>query len=526
MARTAETGRERVECQVSAEGQKGNCGFRSEMTEPDSAIGDTLKFMQRNWYWVLGVSALVVVPCLWHRHIEAGDLGSHVYNAWLAQLIAKGQAPGLYVAPQWHNILFDVMLLHVANWFGFAAAEKIVVAICVLIFFWGAFAFVGAVTGRAPWTLTPCIAMLAYGYCFNMGFMNYYMSLGLGFLCLALVWRGDGPRNWIPAVLIAVLVMAAHPMGLLWVIGVVVYRAIRPALPGATKLVVPLAVVVACSALRWYVHRSSAMLADFYNPAPFRAIGVDQLVLYGTRYQFLAAAALTFGIACFVSDVVARLREPGHWKRLEVPLELYLILFCAASFAPENLRFSLHAAWVGMLISRLTAISAIVGLGVLGCMRPRTWHFAGFAALALIFFAFLYQDTGKLNRLETNAETLLSRVPTGTRVIPNVYAEPGSRIAFIVHIADRACVGRCFIYSNYEPSSNQFRVRIAKGGSWLASSSPDDANDMQGGGYEIQESDLPAKLLYQCDPQDRTKLCLRDLTEGDTTGNSEFQSDE
>jgi hypothetical protein len=499
------------------------------MTELRSAVGHRLKFAQRNWHWVLGVSALVIVPCLWHRHIEAGDLGSHVYNAWLAQLIAKGQAPGLYVAPQWHNILFDVMLLQVANWFGFAAAEKIVVAICVLIFFWGAFAFVSAVTGRAPWTLTPCIAMLAYGYCFNMGLMNYYLSLGLGFLCLALVWR-DGPRvdarNWIPAVLLAALVMAAHPMGLLWVIGVVVYRLIRPALPGALKLVVPLAVVGACSALRWYVHRSTTILADFYNAEPFRAIGVGQLALYGTRYEFLATAALIFGIACFVLDAVVRLRDVGYWKPLEVPLELYLILFCLASFAPENVRFSVHSAWVGLLDSRLTAISAIVGLCVLGCMRARIWHLAGFGALAVIFFVFLHQDTGKLNRLESNAEALFSGVPTGTRVIPNIYAEPGSRIAFIVHIADRACVGRCFVYSNYEPSSNQFRVRIAKGGSWMASNSSNDANDMQGGGYEIQQNDLPAKLLYQCDRGDRTKLCLMDLAEGDTTGNADFQSEE
>ena len=35
------------------------------------------------------ISALLVVPCWWHRRIEAGDLASHVYNAWLAQLIEK-----------------------------------------------------------------------------------------------------------------------------------------------------------------------------------------------------------------------------------------------------------------------------------------------------------------------------------------------------------------------------------------------------------------------------------------------------
>jgi hypothetical protein len=495
------------------------------MVDQGSAVGDAKIFLGRYWSRVLTVSALLIVPCIWHRHIEAGDLGSHVYNAWLVQLIARGQAPGLYVTTQWNNILFDVALLHVANWVGFAAAEKIVVSGCVLIFFWGVFAFATAVTDQAPWTLTPCIAMLSYGYSFGMGFMNYYLSVGLGSLCLALVWR-DRARNWIFALVIAILVTAAHPMGLVWVLGVCAYLAVRPALPGALKLVVPLAVVVGCSALRWFALRSTTLIADFYRTAPFRAIGVDQLVLYGRRYEFLGRAALIFGIVCFVQDAVARLRDPAYWKRLELPLELYLILFCTASFAPENLRFSIQSAWVGLLVSRLTTISAIVGLCVLGWMRPRKWHLAGFATISVIFFAFLYQDTGRLNRMEANAGNLLSTLPPGTRIVPNIFAAPDSRISFVVHLADRACVGRCFVYSNYEASSNQFRVRVAKGGSWMVSASPDDANDMQGGGYEVQQADLPLKLLYQCDREDWTKLCLRGLAAGEITGKFGFRPDE
>jgi hypothetical protein len=495
------------------------------MVDQGNAVGDGQTFLGRHGWRVLTVSALLIVPCIWHRHIEAGDLGSHVYNAWLVQLIAKGQAPGLFVTAQWNNILFDVALLHVANGVGFAAAEKIVVSGCVLIFFWGVFAFLSAVTDQAPWALTPCIAMLSYGYSFNMGFMNYYLSVGLGSLCLALIWPGRA-RNWIFALAMAILVTAAHPMGLVWVLGVIAYRAIRPALPGALKLAVPLAVVVTCSLLRWFAHRSTTLVADFYHAEPFRAIGVDQLVLYGTRYEFLGWVALIFGIVCFVPDAMARLRDPAYRKRLELPLELYLILFCAASFAPENLRFSIQSAWLGVLVSRLTTISAIVGLCVLGCAPARKWHFMGFAAISAIFFAFLYQDSGGLNRMEVNAENLLSNLPPGTRIVPNIFADPDSRITFVVHLADRACVGRCFVYSNYEASSNQFRVRIAKGGSWMVSDSPDDANDMQGGGYEIQQADLPLKLLYQCDRADWTKLCLRSLAAGEVTGKFGFRPDQ
>src|ERR1700730_13138844 len=94
------------------------------------------------WLRVLLLSGLLAVPCFWHRRIEAGDLASHVYNAWLAQLIEKGQAPGLYLVRQWNNVLFDWMLLHTANLLGFAAAEKFVVSISVLIFFWGVSSFI------------------------------------------------------------------------------------------------------------------------------------------------------------------------------------------------------------------------------------------------------------------------------------------------------------------------------------------------------------------------------------------------
>jgi len=79
-------------------------------------------------------------------------------------------------------------------------------------------------------------------------------------------------------------------------------------------------------------------------------------------------------------------------------------------------------------------------------------------------------------------------------------------------------VGRGFIYSNYEPSSGQFRVRVGKGGSWIVTGSAEDAQDMEGGGYEIQKGDLPVKELYECDRGDWTKLCVRDLAEGESTG--------
>jgi hypothetical protein len=494
--------------------------LRSDTTEEGSALLAATRFVRENAWLVLGLSALVVVPCLWHRHIEAGDLGSHVYNAWLAQLIQKGQAPGLYLARQWNNILFDVCLLHVANWVGFAAAEKIVVSGCVLVFFWGVFALVAAVTGWAPRFLIPAIAMLAYGYVFSVGFLNYYLSIGLACGCLALVWRGWA-GNWPPALLLGGLAFVAHPLGFVWLAATVAYCSTRRVLSGWWKALPPLGVVSLFVALRWYLHRRTDMGVDWGDIPFYLSNGADQLALYGQRYTTLAAVAVVFGILLTIVGLALR-KDGFSWSMLALPVELYLITFCGTALLPENLRVSIYAAWIGLLVSRLTVISAILGLCVLGCFKPRAWHLVGFAGLAAIFFSFLYQDTAALNRLEANAEGVLSGLPFGTRVIPTIFADQEWRIEFIAHAAERACVARCFAYSNYEPSSQQFRVRVTKG-SPIATDSSDDSEDMQGGSYEIQESDPPLKQLYQCDRSDWTKLCLRDLAEGDNTGQVGFR---
>src|SRR6266481_1997472 len=160
--------------------------LRMSMTANNMQSAGVIPFLHEFKLRILLLSVVLLIPCFWHRRIEAGDLASHVYNAWLAQLIEKGQAPGLYLVSRWNNVLFDITLLHLGKVFGFPVAEKIAVYACVLIFFWGVFAFVAAVTERAPWFLAPCIAIVTYGYSFNMGFMNYYLSLGLACFSLAL----------------------------------------------------------------------------------------------------------------------------------------------------------------------------------------------------------------------------------------------------------------------------------------------------------------------------------------------------
>ncbi len=493
------------------------------MFADDSAIASAWRFFGRYWTRVAGISVVLLLPCFWHRHIEAGDLGSHLYNAWLAQLIEKGQAPGLHLARQFSNVLFDFSLLHLANILGFWLAEKIAVSACVLIFFWGVFALVSAVTDDAQWVLMPCIATLAYGYAFNMGFMNYYLSLGLGAFCLALVWPMTGWKgkeaDWIAAVLLLGVAWLAHPIGCLWAIATIAYVAVRNRLDGWRKLAVPGAAVLMLLGFRWYLHHRAELAADWNSGLPFwYSTGADQLMVYGDRYERLAWVALAFGVVCLLIEIVRNLRNRSWWNDIALPVELYLVGFFAVATFPENFRVSMYAAWIGLLVSRLTAICAILGLVVLARAQLRQWTIAGFLLIGMAYFVLLARDTRGLSDLEASAEAAVATLPPETRIIPTLRADANWRVEFVSHVADRACIRRCFVYSNYEPSSKQFRVRVEKGGTWMVTDSADDADDMQGGSYEIEKKDLPLKQLYQCDRTDWIKLCLHDLKEGQNTG--------
>lgn len=476
-------------------------------------------FLRTYWLRVLAISLAVLVPCFWHARIEAGDLPSHVYNAWLAQLIERGQAPGLYFAHQWNNILFDVALLRVADLAGFAAAEKIVVSVCVLIVFWGVFAFVDAVSGSAPWFLTPCMAMLAYGYVFSMGFMNFYLSIGLACIGLALVWRG-GAGNWFAAAVIAPLTCLAHPMGFLWFAGMAVYRLLQRRLPGWARMAVPVAALLPFLAAHWYLLHRATFPVDWAKPPFYAQNGADQMVTYGDRYGWLSWTALIFGTVCVGVDAILRWRadSANTLKRFVEPLEWYAVALIATALLPDNLQPPIYQGWIGLLVSRLTMIAAIFGLCLLALLKPRRWHLLGFACIGVVYFAFFYQDTLWLNRLEANAETTVSKLPPGTRIIPTIQGDPNWRITFVGHVADRACIGHCFTYSNYEPPSGQFRIRVDPKGSPIVVTTEELSGDMEGGMYEIDESDPPLKQLYQCDPKDLTKVCLHDLAAGETTG--------
>jgi len=104
--------------------------------------------------------------------------------------------------------------------------------------------------------------------------------------------------------------------------------------------------------------------------------------------------------------------------------EFYAVAFCLTSLLPENLRPDENAGWIGLLVARLTLVSAIFIFCWLGTLRPRKWHFFALAACAAVYFTFVYRDTRLSNQLEENAERITRTLPPGTRVLATIFEPP------------------------------------------------------------------------------------------------------
>ena len=504
------------------------------------------------------LSVLLLIPIFWHRHIEAGDLGSHVYNAWLAQLVQKGTAPGLYSVWQFKNVLFDLLLLSLSNLFGIPAAEKISVALCVLLFFWSVFSLITVATRRPPWLLAPFLAMLSYGYVFHMGFMNYYLSIALACLGLSLVWTARRKLQLL-ALLILPLMLLAHPLGALWFVAAALYLLLWQHLPRWRFAYAAVGFVIILAA-RFFLTHHSAYDVEWPDHPFYFFNGSDQFLVFGERYRYITAIVSALGLLMVGLDLYRDGRShllnpswegtasavpnshansgvltpevsttrldsihnmgsgaPSWWKDRLLLFEFCAISFLVTSLLPENIDFNQGGGWLGLLVSRLTIITAIFTLCFLGSLSPQKWHLAALAPCALVFFIFIYQDTALVARLEANAEKLTRTLPFGTRVLKTVAAPADWRALFIYHSIDRACIGHCFAFSNYEPSAKQFRLRVSED-SPVAVFDPEDSESMESGEYVVQPDDLPLKQIDQCDPSNFTTLCIRDLSPNEKNG--------
>lgn len=491
---------------VSSRSRPPAVAQRPDSAGPRLSLFSRLRSGRAAYVWA---SLLLMVPCFWQPRVEAGDLSSHIYNSWLTQLVESGRTQGLVIVNQTTNVLFDLILGGLFRILGAEAAQRISVSLAVLIFVWGAFAFVKAVSGRPCWYLLPTIAMLAYGWVFHMGFFNFYLSLGLCFWALALAWDLR-PRRVAAAVALLVPAFAAHALPVAWVTCLMVFLWLTRRMDPRNRTYTTVALVLLTVLLRAAI--GLALVSRWSFQQITLVTGADQVWVFDSKYYALLAALLLVWGLLFL-DLV-------HSSGARQVASSTAFQFCALSavgvfILPTTVLIPGFHHTLTYIAERMSLGVGICVCGLLGAARPRVLERYALLLVPLVFFVFVYRDERALNSLEDRMEGAVAQLASGQRVVSAVF-DPDLRVNAVEHMIDRVCLGRCFSYANYEPSTWQFRVR-ALAPNPLVTASYADSWLMQTGGYVVKESDVP---LYQVYVDRRGRMLIRSLRVGMPCGST------
>jgi hypothetical protein len=471
-----------------------------------SALLSTARWLRVQWIQVLLCSGAILIPCFWHKHIQACDLGSHLYIAWLTQAVQHGYLPGFHLAHKYTNVLVDLLLSNLFPFFGPSGTERTVVSFCVLTFFWGSFAFASAAGRRPAWPVAPLLAAISYGAIFHWGFFNCYLSIGFSLFALALIVGGNARDFLVIPVLIPLAAMA-HPLGGACFFALATFLAGLRWLPAKYRLPFSGALLLVAFGARWYLVRHLEVLPREIDK--YWLLGADQMVVFGPSYFWLALLVL---ILCGTSVLLALRSE----RSVEVApwLYFYFAVAIVVATAPGGFNSAKSFGMMGYLPDRMSLYSAIALAALVTACRPGRWFAISAAVVGVLFFAFVYRDTGLLERREAKVEALVCPY-AGRRVFSYYPAIPHWRI-HEDHSVARACIEHCYDYTNYEPTSMQFRLS-ADEENHVVAVDQDQLDAMQDGSYIVQDSDLPLLEVYQCGGN-VSDLCIAELHEGQKTG--------
>ena len=445
-------------------------------------------FIQRTPVRAVLISLLVLLPCFWQAHIQAVDLSSHLYNAWLSILIGEGKAPGLALVSQHTNVLFDLVLAGLMRALGPWAAEHIAVSIAVLVFFWGAFAMVCTISGRRPWYILAFIGVLAYGWTYHMGFMNFYLSLGLCFWAFGLLWQ----QRWkaaLYAVPLVALAFAAHALPVAWLAGSMAYTWLARKIPARARPILMFAAVASLVVARQFL---MSHFPTRWEPGQMLSMtGADQVGVFQSKYH-----PLEFMLLVIWFSLLRRLvkLKSGEQVLFEIPLQLCVIVAAAVLLLPGAILLPGYDHALRYISERMSLVVGVAGCALLGSVSPGRREQAAIAVLTGLFFTFLYVDGRALNNIESLMEQRVALVPPGTRLV-SALCDQRKDVNLLGHMLDRVCIRHCFSYANYEPSTAQFRVRALHENPVVVAADQD-ANALQEGRYVVKPGDLPLYQIY------------------------------
>jgi len=457
---------------------------------------------------------LILVPCFWQPFIEAGDLASHTYNAWLAGQIDLGKVPpaSVTLAHPLTNVLSDWALQALVYNIGRAGAERIVVSAAVEIFFWGAFCFVAAVAGQRCWIIAPSLAMIAYGLIFHLGFLNFYLSTGFSLWLMTLLWNPQRPRMWL-AIPVAVLALLAHALPLLAAVAALLYvHGLRRVpevhrwavfIAGVCLLVLVQTVLLTRFPTRW-------VPADVLRLDGIAELtGAGQMWLYGAQYLIVVAGILLVWFFLFLDrlDRGSVLADPI--------IHLWALAMLAFILLPQQIQFPQYRFPLAFIQPRISFFIAVFFCAVVAGGLHGRGLTRGSCLLAGAFFTMLFLDAKSLNQVDAQLNRVVAAIPPGQRLVAAFEDSSSVQLNGLIHVGSGACIGRCWDYANYEPATAQFRVQATAPNKVVAGDMSLVA-ELEHGHHIVTAQEAP---LYSVCPVkgSATQFELRELAAGETT---------
>ena len=332
-------------------------------------------------------------------------------------------------------------------------AERVTVASAVLLY-WGAFYLIHRATGSRPWFLTPYSRDAHVRAGFSSRIPELLRIHGIQPLHTRAAVAADAVR-FLLALPLAALALLAHALPFAWAIFSMAFlylaRKIKAnwrwlLLPGGIALLVAVRTIL----VTLFPHQHPSTTLNVYGIAGLT--GVEQVWLYGAQYLIVCLGLLIV----FAVLVLERTRgRSGAFRSRGAALDPASRRVRAASFRDPvpaiPARAGLHSAAHLVPVSRLRVHSG--GQPEPRPMDPTSWSLWPRYSLRFCISTTEHSTTSEMKSLRSWKHFRRASASW-------LYSRTRYWIESSAHVIDRACIGHCFSYANYEPATAQFRVRV------------------------------------------------------------------
>ena len=302
----------------------------------------------------------------------------------------------------------------------------------------------------------------------------------------------------------------AHALPVVWCLCLLAYLEVARRIPARRRAYATLAALALMAAART---AASYGIGGRWYPAQIAAItGADQVWVFGAKYGLVLV-----GLLMAWGGLLLRLIHEQGARRVFRSLAFQLLVLGAGCvlILPSAVLIPGFMHALAYIAERMSLGVGVAACALLAAARPRPNDRLAMAALATVFFVFLYGDEHALNRFEDRLEGAVASLQPGERVV-SLVDDPNARVNALTHMIDRVCVGHCYSFANYEPSTRQFRVR-ATADNPIVVRTYADSWALQTGAYRVKPSDLP---IHAVDLDSSGQLIVRELKAGSPCGST------